>query len=230
MSGLFPNSGVPASDAKNSIPNVDVVPGCDQLWYSTSRCTPRFDSAAMNAVLAELFNAIMGEGGTYDCSRFDNLAEALKRPIINGTIPPVITNLATGNHLDALQETVHAGDVQSQIIVNPSATRPMRVTFHGAANCSGSVSVGGITILGRVNCGDGLGWRALSLGGTITTTATSAAGGSEGAPYFDLPAGQSRTVQSAIYFVGGVAGGTTAGTGIDAVGYVDWQGIAVDIP
>ena len=54
MTAMHPASGVPASDAKNSIPgNVEQSVNCDELWYSTSRCQPRFDPAAANAVLAD---------------------------------------------------------------------------------------------------------------------------------------------------------------------------------
>lgn len=56
MAGIFPPSGVPASDAYNSLPNPNVAPGCDSLWYSTSRCQPRFDPSAANAMLSELVN------------------------------------------------------------------------------------------------------------------------------------------------------------------------------
>jgi hypothetical protein len=77
MTGMFPSSGVPASDAKNSIPDPATV-NCDELWYSTSRCQPRFDPAAANAMLAELINLVNCAGIDYDCDKLDNLCNAVR--------------------------------------------------------------------------------------------------------------------------------------------------------
>lgn len=77
MTGMFPSSGVPAAEAKNSLPNPNTI-NCDELWYSTSRCQPRFDPAAANAVLAELINIVECAGIEYDCDKLDNLCLAIK--------------------------------------------------------------------------------------------------------------------------------------------------------
>jgi hypothetical protein len=77
MTAMFPSSGVPAADAKNSLPDPDTV-NCDELWYSTSRCTPRFDPAAANAQLAELINLINKGGVKYDCTKLDQVQLAVR--------------------------------------------------------------------------------------------------------------------------------------------------------
>jgi hypothetical protein len=85
MTAMFPASGVPAADAKNSIPDPATV-NCDELWYSTSRCQPRFDPAAANAVLAELINLINKGEVTYDCN-FLNQVELSVRYLIQRGLP-----------------------------------------------------------------------------------------------------------------------------------------------
>lgn len=85
MTGMFPNTGVPAADAKNSI-DAKTTTGCDELWFSTSRCQPRFDPAAANAQMAEILNLINCFGGTYDCSVLDNLCRELYK-VIDGAYP-----------------------------------------------------------------------------------------------------------------------------------------------
>lgn len=75
MTAMHPDSGVPWTDAKNSIPS-DIeqsLQNCNELWYSTSRCQPRFDPAAANAMLAELINLINKGEVTYDCSVLDQV-------------------------------------------------------------------------------------------------------------------------------------------------------------
>jgi hypothetical protein len=78
MSGIFPDSGVPAHLALNTVdvPTTNCQPG-GELFHSTSRCQPRFDPAAANALISELLNAVNWSGRTYDCSRLDNLRLAL---------------------------------------------------------------------------------------------------------------------------------------------------------
>ena len=83
MTAMFPASGVPAADAKNSIADPATV-NCEELWYSTSRCQPRFDAAAANAMLAEMINAINRGEVTYDCNVLDNLQLSIRRMIQRG--------------------------------------------------------------------------------------------------------------------------------------------------
>lgn len=90
MSGVFPDSGVPASDAFNSIQDPDTANCPNELWYSTSRCQPRFDPKAANAVTAEIINLVNCAGLPYDCSKLDNLCIAVK-DLINDVIKGVFT-------------------------------------------------------------------------------------------------------------------------------------------
>lgn len=77
MTGVFPNSGVSASEASNTIANPDLVAGCIALWASTNRCQPRFDPAAFNAVVSEILNFINCGTTQYDCNRLDNMCVAI---------------------------------------------------------------------------------------------------------------------------------------------------------
>lgn len=88
MAGIYPESGVPANQALNSV-NVPTT-GCDsELFHSTNRCQPRFDPAAANALMSEILNAVTGvdcADGTrtiYDCTRLDNLRRAIQQHIEN---------------------------------------------------------------------------------------------------------------------------------------------------
>lgn len=87
MPSIFPSSGVLASEALNTV-NVDAEATCgDELFHSTSRCQPRFDPAAANAVMSELLNLVGGTGtgvggqgpeNTWDCSRLDNVRQGVR--------------------------------------------------------------------------------------------------------------------------------------------------------
>ena len=74
---MFPDSGVPANEAKYAI-DVNTPVGCQELWYSTARCQPRFDPAAANAMLAEDMNLIMRGELQYDCARLDHIERAVR--------------------------------------------------------------------------------------------------------------------------------------------------------
>jgi hypothetical protein len=91
---MFPGSGVPAADAANSLPDVDTKEGCPELWYSTSRCQPRFDPAAANAMLAEIMNLINKGEVSYDCTQLNNVEKAV-RYIVQRGLPRGVT-LANG--------------------------------------------------------------------------------------------------------------------------------------
>jgi hypothetical protein len=90
MTKMFPDSGVNAADAKNSLPDSAVNATCPELWYSTSRCAPRFDPAAANAMLAEDINLVMKGEVVYDCDRLDNIERAVRyidqRGLTTGTV------------------------------------------------------------------------------------------------------------------------------------------------
>src|SRR5687768_13825655 len=76
MSGVFPDSGVPPSDANNSLPDPNTINCPSELWHSTSRCTPRFDPSSANAIISEVINLVQCAGLPYDCSKLDNLCTA----------------------------------------------------------------------------------------------------------------------------------------------------------
>jgi len=80
---MFPDSGVPPGDARNSLPDVNTQ-GCDELWYSTSRCQPRFDPAAANAMLAEAMNLINKGEVSYRCDVLNNTEQAVRYLIQRG--------------------------------------------------------------------------------------------------------------------------------------------------
>src|SRR6186713_2210295 len=83
MTGMFPGSGVPPQDAKNSILDPNTI-NCDELWYSTSRCQPRFDPAAANAQLAELINTVNAGEVQYDCDKLDQVQLGIKYLVQRG--------------------------------------------------------------------------------------------------------------------------------------------------
>lgn len=81
---IFPRNGVPAGQAAPGADD-DARATCDDLWYKAS-CNPRFDPQAMNSIMAELVNAVnrscdpeSGPGPAWDCSRQDNLFQAMCR-------------------------------------------------------------------------------------------------------------------------------------------------------
>jgi hypothetical protein len=75
---MFPDSGVPPSSALNSLPDVNTAVPASELWYSTSRCNPRFDPAAANAMLSEQMNLIMKAGLQYDNSTLTHVERAVR--------------------------------------------------------------------------------------------------------------------------------------------------------
>jgi hypothetical protein len=83
MAGIYPDSGVPAQEARNSV-DVPTVPGCAELFHSTSRCAPRFDPAAANAVMSELLNLINKGEVTYNCALLDQVQLATRYLIQRG--------------------------------------------------------------------------------------------------------------------------------------------------
>lgn len=94
MAGVFPDSGVPASQALNALPNPPVTDGCTPLYNSSSRCNPRFDPAAANAVVSEIMNVMICAGIDYDCNKLDNLCTAIRAL---ADVVPAGLSLVTGN-------------------------------------------------------------------------------------------------------------------------------------
>lgn len=87
MSGIQPDNGVGPNESRNTITNPRLAAGCENLWYGP-RCNPRMDPFAMNALIAEVLNAVNGscacddqQGIVYDCDRLDNLCRAIREHI-----------------------------------------------------------------------------------------------------------------------------------------------------
>jgi hypothetical protein len=129
MTGMMPDSGVPPQDARNSILDPNTI-NCDELWYSTSRCQPRFDPAAANAVLSELINAINCSGIPYDCSKLDNLCTAIGYMIQGGDAwcAPL-----TGGASDYL------GNLQPPLLAYPAADCCMALKVIPNVNNTGAI-------------------------------------------------------------------------------------------
>lgn len=78
MAGIFPTSGVPWNQATNA-EDIDTTNCPDgALFHNTSRCNPRFDAEAANALISEIGNAVNDAGLDYDCERLDNLSAAIQ--------------------------------------------------------------------------------------------------------------------------------------------------------
>lgn len=91
MAGIYPAGGVTAANTQNG---VDVVSTCaaDELFYPIGVCQPRFNPAAMNALISEVLNFVTELGVAYDCSKLTNMADAIgniggiQNAIAGGTI------------------------------------------------------------------------------------------------------------------------------------------------
>lgn len=81
MAGIYPGGGVPAAQTNNGV-EVDTT-NCEgsELFYSIARCQPRFEPAAMNALISEVLNLATCDGEPYDCSRLDNLCRAVSNMV-----------------------------------------------------------------------------------------------------------------------------------------------------
>lgn len=76
MAGIYPDGGVPVGQATNTV-NVASVNCTSELFYSTNRCTPRFEPAAQNALISEILNAATALGDPYNCGSLANLRATL---------------------------------------------------------------------------------------------------------------------------------------------------------
>jgi hypothetical protein len=192
MSGIYPNSGVPASDAKNTV-DVPSVAGCAELFYSTSRCVPRFDPAQANAVISEMLNVMACASMPYDCNRLDNLCRAIRSML--PVLPPFLTtsldyyvNAATGSDTlyDGTTATIsgahgpwatidHALAVTGLFNLNGFSIRiHVASGVYGPINTAGVIGNGTVYILGDLatpaNCiinqtGGGGNGNAITLNG-----------------------------------------------------------------
>lgn len=102
---MFPDSGVPYTDARNSLANPSTA-NCNPLWYSTSRCKPRFDPAAANAELSELINLINKGEIAYNCASLNNLELAARYLIQRGLPRGGVMNGGPNNYSMNLDPTL----------------------------------------------------------------------------------------------------------------------------
>jgi hypothetical protein len=129
---MFPGSGVPSSDAANSLPNPNTK-NCDELWYSTSRCQPRFDPAAANAVLSELINYINRGEVSYDCTKLDQLETAARYLIQRGIPCGASALVGPTNYVVTLDPAAtRYNDFMSLVLVPETTnTGPVKINVNG---------------------------------------------------------------------------------------------------
>ena len=125
---MFPDSGVPPADAMNSLPDVD-TDGCDELWYSTSRCQPRFDPAAANAMLAEMMNLVMEGEVKYKCPDLNNVETAIRYLIQRGLPNCSIWQAGPYNYVTSLDPPLTRYNCCLAIIALPNVTNAGAVTL-----------------------------------------------------------------------------------------------------
>lgn len=132
MTAMFPDSGVPPQDARNTILDPDTQ-NCNELWYSTSRCQPRFDPAAANAALAELINLINAGEVSYDCAKLDQVQLAVKYLIQRGEMKGTVTTGGPLNYVGNLvpPATRYNDYMEVTIIPNVDNGVPATLSLNG---------------------------------------------------------------------------------------------------
>jgi hypothetical protein len=129
---MFPDSGVAPSDARNSTD--PVTTGCNELWYSTGRCEPRFDPAAANAMLSALINA--GEV-VYNCASLSQVQLAVRYLIQRGLPKGAVLAGGPFDYICALDPTLTRYNNFLTLVVVPNADNQGPVTLnvdgHGPA-------------------------------------------------------------------------------------------------
>lgn len=85
ITGIFPSIGPIAKDCNNTTNatcNIPVKNGCVPRFYP-ERCNYPVSATQMNAVVSELSEVIKEAGIEYDCSRLDNLAQAISKIVLD---------------------------------------------------------------------------------------------------------------------------------------------------
>lgn len=85
ITGIFPSIGPIAKDCNNTTNatcNIPVKDGCVPRFYP-ERCNYPVSATQMNAVVSELSEVIKEAGIEYDCSRLDNLAQAISKIVLD---------------------------------------------------------------------------------------------------------------------------------------------------
>lgn len=143
MAGILPRDGAPPESTENGIDDPLLEPGCVNQYYE-SRCNPRLDPFAMNALISELINAINVLDIPYDCERLDNLALAFLELLPPPTVQP------PGAPRAILQHRVASGVVAGVV---PAAgtwvTRPLNVETYDPGNI---VSLAADQFTVTINC------------------------------------------------------------------------------
>lgn len=172
MAGIFPDSGVAPANTANAVDG-DVEANCAELFYSVTLCQPRFNPAAMNAIISELINIVNAGGSAYDCSRLDNVARAI------GAVPPptaqagdVIPNGAF--YLSSTGELLYNGTGAAITVVDPSTAG---LTAQGMREVPGNpiatpVATGDVVQPGEFVCSDDGGLFVNKTGAAVTATGT----------------------------------------------------------
>jgi len=132
---MFPDSGVPPSDAKNSLPDV-TTNNCDELWYSTSRCEPRFDPAAANAMLAEDMNLIMRGEVVYQCDKLDKIERAVRYIDQRGMARGAIAYGGPTAYTMTLDPVMTRHNNYMTLVVIPATTNTGPVTLDGGVGAA----------------------------------------------------------------------------------------------
>lgn len=105
MSGVFPSSGVPASQTTGADGTIAAanLANCPDgaLFYSTARCEPRFDPAAANALLSEVVNLVRCAALQYDCAKYTNLCDAVNALIAASQTDLPATGVTPGQYGNA---------------------------------------------------------------------------------------------------------------------------------
>ena len=136
MTGMFPSSGVPWSQAENAA-NI-TTENCPDgaLFNNTARCQPRFDPASQNAIISEIGNAVNNAGLSYDCTRLDNLAAAIRNMVDQATpcgapeaTPAQLAQIGPSSLLTTCIDDQVVSFPASQILPTPTAiTTPCNAT------------------------------------------------------------------------------------------------------
>jgi hypothetical protein len=143
MTAMFPDSGVPWTDARNSLPDPDTQ-NCNDLWYSTSRCEPRFDPAAANAMLSELVNLINKGEVDYDCRYLDQVERAVRYLIQRGLPNAVFMQGGPDDYTSTLDPPLTRHNDYQHIVAVPviDNTGPVRLDlgygFIPVLHCDGT--------------------------------------------------------------------------------------------
>ena len=135
MTAMFPDSGVAPSDARNSTD--PVTTGCNELWYSTGRCEPRFDPAAANAMLSELTALINAGEVVYNCASLSQVQLAVRYLIQRGLPKGAVLAGGPFDYICALDPTLTRYNNFLTLVVVPNADNQGPVTLnvdgHGPA-------------------------------------------------------------------------------------------------